>query len=69
MKVWADATYGLMGRTPDFLSVTMMIFAMHRDFFAQGGAQYADNIVRYYEHVRERDLCLTHADQPADRPL
>jgi 4-hydroxyphenylacetate 3-monooxygenase oxygenase component len=60
MKVWADATYGLMGRTPDFLNVTMMIFAMQRDFFAQGGAQYADNIVRYYEHVRERDLCLTH---------
>jgi 4-hydroxyphenylacetate 3-monooxygenase oxygenase component len=60
MKVWADATYGLMGRTPDFLNVTMMIFAMRRDFFAQGGEQYADHVVRYYEHVRERDLCLTH---------
>ena len=60
MKVWADATYGLMGRTPDFLNVTMMIFARRHDFFAQGGEQYAANMVRYYEYVREHDLCLTH---------
>lgn len=60
MKVWADATCGMMGRTPDFLNVTMMIFAMRRDFFAQGGERYADNMVRYYEYVREHDLCLTH---------
>ncbi|GIX49192.1 MAG: 4-hydroxyphenylacetate 3-monooxygenase oxygenase component [Candidatus Tectimicrobiota bacterium] len=60
MKVWADATCGMMGRTPDFLNVTMMIFAMRRDFFAQGGERYGDNIVRYYEYVRDHDLCLTH---------
>ena len=60
MKVWADATSGMMGRTPDFLNVTMMIFAIRRDFFAQGGEQYAENVGRYYEYVREHDLCLTH---------
>lgn len=60
MKVWADATYGLMGRSPDFLNVTMMLFAARSDFFAQGGAQYGENIEHYYEHIREHDLCLTH---------
>jgi 4-hydroxyphenylacetate 3-monooxygenase oxygenase component len=60
IKVWADATYGLMGRTPDFLNVTITLFAMRRDFFAQDGAQYADNVLRYYEYAREHDLCLTH---------
>jgi 4-hydroxyphenylacetate 3-monooxygenase oxygenase component len=60
MKTWADATCGMMGRTPDFLNVTMMLFAVRRDFFAQGGERYADNVVRYYEYVRDHDLCLTH---------
>lgn len=60
MQVWANATCGMMGRTPDFLNVTMMIFAMRSDFFAQGGARYAAHVRRYYEYVREHDLCLTH---------
>jgi 4-hydroxyphenylacetate 3-monooxygenase len=64
MKVWADATCGMMGRTPDFLNVSIMGFASHRDFFAQCGPQYGENIWRYYEHIREHDLCLTHTLVP-----
>jgi 4-hydroxyphenylacetate 3-monooxygenase len=64
MKVWADATCGMMGRTPDFLNVSIMGFAAHRDFFAQCAPRCGDNIWRYYEYVRERDLCLTHTLVP-----
>jgi 4-hydroxyphenylacetate 3-monooxygenase len=64
MKRWADATCGMMGRTPDFLNVSVMGFASHRDFFAQCGPQYGENIWRYYEYIREHDLCLTHTLVP-----
>ncbi len=64
MKVWADATCGMMGRTPDFLNVSIMGFAAHRDFFAQCQPQFGDNIWRYYEYIREHDLCLTHTLVP-----
>jgi anthranilate 3-monooxygenase (FAD)/4-hydroxyphenylacetate 3-monooxygenase len=60
-RVVAEATLGLMGRSPDFLNTTLMAFAEAQDVFGRGGARYADNVVRYYEHVRERDLFLTHA--------
>ena len=30
------------------------------DRFARAGARFGDNATRYYEHVRERDLFLTH---------
>jgi 4-hydroxyphenylacetate 3-monooxygenase len=64
MKLWADATCGMMGRTPDFLNVSVTGFASHRDFFAQCGPQYGENIWRYYEDSREHDLGLTHTLVP-----
>jgi 4-hydroxyphenylacetate 3-monooxygenase len=64
MKVWADATCGMMGRTPDFMNASIMGFAAFRDFFAQCSPQYGENIWRYYEYIREHDLCLTHTLVP-----
>jgi 4-hydroxyphenylacetate 3-monooxygenase len=64
MKVWADDTCGMMGRTPDFLNVSVMGFASHHSFFAQCDPRYGDNLWRYYEYVREHDLCLTHTLVP-----
>lgn len=60
-QVIADATFGLMGRSPDFLNTTLMAFSLAPEVFGRGGQQYADNIVRYYDYVRENDLFLTHA--------
>ncbi len=60
-RLWAEATFGLMGRSPDFLSCTLAAFADAADVFARGGQRYADNVLRYYEHARENDLFLTHA--------
>jgi 4-hydroxyphenylacetate 3-monooxygenase len=61
MLHWARATCGMMGRSPDFMNVTFAAWAAAAGYFAQGGAQFGENIRRYYEHIRENDLTLTHA--------
>jgi 4-hydroxyphenylacetate 3-monooxygenase len=50
----------MMGRTPDFLNVNLMSFAVRPDYFAQNDPRFGDNIVHFYEYVRDHDLCLTH---------
>src|SRR5206468_7788927 len=59
--LWADFSGGILGRTPDYLSAILAGCAMARGHFARNGAEYAERIVAYYEHCRERDLCATHA--------
>lgn len=68
-KCWADASYGLMGRSPDFMASLLVGFALRPDVFARGGQQFADNVVRYYTRVRDDDLYLSHVMIPpqADR--
>ena len=61
MKIWADATFGMVGRSPDYLNTVLMTFADGADFFGQRGAQFADNVRDYYRACRDRDLFLTHA--------
>ena len=61
MKVWADATFGMVGRSPDYLNTVLMTFAEGADFFGQRGAMFADNVRNYYSYCRDRDLFLTHA--------
>ena len=59
-KVWADASFGMLGRTGDYLNSALMALASARDWFAQTDAAFAGNIVAYYEKVREQDLLCTH---------
>ena len=61
MKVWADATFGMVGRSPDYLNTVLMTFAEGADFSA--GAErcsptMSGTTTRY---CRDRDLFLTHA--------
>jgi 4-hydroxyphenylacetate 3-monooxygenase len=60
MKLWADFSGGIMGRTADYLNSSVMALAAAKDFFGKGERDFASNIVRYYEYVRESDLVLTH---------
>jgi anthranilate 3-monooxygenase (FAD)/4-hydroxyphenylacetate 3-monooxygenase len=60
-RLWAEATFGLMGRSPDFLNCSLAAFADAADVFERGGTTYAENVLRYYEYVRSNDLMLTHA--------
>jgi 4-hydroxyphenylacetate 3-monooxygenase oxygenase component len=61
MKVWAEASFGMVGRSPDYLNTVLMTWAEGADFFGQRGAKYADNVRNYYKLCREQDLFLTHA--------
>lgn len=60
MEIWASATCGMMGRTPDYVNVILMACAAARDFFEENHPGHGENMARYYEYCRERDLCLTH---------
>ena len=60
MRNWAKITCGMMGRTPDFLNVSLMAMAAAGKFFGQNRPEFEKNIYDYYEMVREKDLVLTH---------
>ena len=60
MSHWAHTSYGMMGRTPDFLNVSVMAMAGAADYFGQNRPEFKQNILNYYEYIRENDLALTH---------
>ena len=60
LEAWAESTYGLMGRSPDHVAGFLVGFSLRPDLFARGGARYADNVVRYYEHIRDNDLYVSY---------
>jgi 4-hydroxyphenylacetate 3-monooxygenase oxygenase component len=69
MRIWADATFGTMGRSPDFLNTALASFADAPEVFAECNAKFADNVRRYYRYCRDNDLFLTHTlvNPPVDR--
>lgn len=60
MKVWSDASFGMMGRSPDYLNRAMTAYASGADFLKAANPKLGQNAVRYHERMRENDLCLTH---------
>jgi 4-hydroxyphenylacetate 3-monooxygenase len=57
----ADATVGMMGRTPDYLNYTFACFAARADVWARSGNEEgARNIVEFQKFMRDNDLSLTH---------
>ena len=61
MLHWARSTCGMMGRSPDFMNVTYAAWAGASAYFGQRRPEFAENLRRYYEHIREHDLTLTHS--------
>lgn len=55
-RIWAESSYGMMGRSSDFMTAMVSSWAMHSDFFGE----YAENVKNYYEYIKENDLYLTH---------
>ena len=56
----AEATFGLMGRLPDFMNALVTDAAVARDAIGQQNSQFGENVLHYYELCRDQDLCLTH---------
>ncbi len=61
MLHWARTSCGMMGRSPDFMNVNFAAWAAAADYFGLNRAQAKDNIIGYYEYIREHDLTLTHS--------
>ena len=57
---WAKGSCGMMGRTPDFLNVAVMSMAAGADYCAQNRPDFGQNILNYYEYIRENDIVMTH---------
>lgn len=69
IEFWAEQTFGLMGRYPEFcaeLTCGLLDFAVTLE---KRDARWAANARAYHAHAAANDLCLTHAltDQYYDR--
>jgi len=60
IKIRADSNFGMMGRAPDYLNRAISGYASGAAFLGESDARFGDNARRYYEYVREHDLCMTH---------
>ena len=63
-ETWAEATFGLMGRSPDHVAGFFTGFAAVPSVFAAGGQRFGDNIVAFYERARDEHLYLSYAIVP-----
>ena len=58
---FARYSMGMLGRTPDYVNVTLAGFVARRDIFtSKGDTKYADRLARFYREVVDGDLSLTH---------
>ena len=58
----ARYSYGMLGRAPDYVNVTLSGFVARSDgFIVDGDRRYADRLEAYHREVGRRDLSLTHA--------
>ena len=61
---WAEATFGLMGRTPDHVAGFFSGYAGTPELFAKAGQKFADNAVALYEQMRDEHLYVSYAIVP-----
>src|SRR6202049_3126134 len=61
MLNWARSTCGMMGRSPDFMNVTFAAWGAAAEYFGEKRPEFAGNMRRYVEYIRENDVTLTHA--------
>jgi len=60
IKFWADASYGLLGRSPDHVASFFAGFAGSPDFYARGGQPFADNLMRFAAKAADEDLYISY---------
>ncbi|MCX4724041.1 4-hydroxyphenylacetate 3-hydroxylase family protein [Streptomyces sp. NBC_01306] len=56
----AGHTFGMMGRTPDFMNAFVLGWNTNAPVFGELDERFGENARRYYERVRDNDLFLTH---------
>jgi 4-hydroxyphenylacetate 3-monooxygenase len=63
-EIIADLTFGLMGRSPDFVGGYITGAAMQPEAFDAGGRSFSPNVLGVYEWCRKNDIFLSHAVAP-----
>ncbi|MBN8648880.1 MAG: hypothetical protein J0L55_13075 [Caulobacterales bacterium] len=59
---FARYSYGMLGRTPDYVNTTLAGFVARSDSFeVDGDKKYAQNVINFHKEVAQKDLSLTHA--------
>ncbi len=61
---WAEATFGLMGRTPDHVASFLAGFMANLEVFAAGGAERAQALSDFYHHACRHHAYLSYAIVP-----
>ncbi|HXU25275.1 MAG TPA: 4-hydroxyphenylacetate 3-hydroxylase N-terminal domain-containing protein [Tepidiformaceae bacterium] len=61
LRLQAEHSMGLMGRSPDYLNVTFAGFAANPTLWSMNGnGAGAENLVAFQKELRRRDLSMTH---------
>jgi 4-hydroxyphenylacetate 3-monooxygenase len=63
-RLWADATFGMMGRSPDHVAGFMTGFALCPDLFAREDKRFGDHVVRHHAYLRDHDLYTAYVIIP-----
>jgi 4-hydroxyphenylacetate 3-monooxygenase len=63
-EAWANASFGLMGRSPDHVAGFVTGMACMPEVIAQPGHPFDENIVNYWRHMRDNDLYAAYAIVP-----
>src|ERR1700722_11108904 len=63
-ETWAEATFGLMGRSPDHVAGFFAGYAATPQVFATAGQKFADNLVAFYEFMRDNHIYASYAIVP-----
>ena len=61
LEVVANWSFGMLGRTPDYVNIQLTAMRQMAHVYGRKEKRFADNLIRYHEYAREKDLCLTHA--------
>ena len=64
VELWAEQSFGLIGRSPDHVSNFVAGFAAKPEFFAAGGQELSDNVVKFYRHIRDTHAYVSYAIVP-----
>ncbi|MFD9893611.1 4-hydroxyphenylacetate 3-hydroxylase family protein [Amycolatopsis sp. NPDC059027] len=63
VQVWADATHGWVGRSPDHVGAFVAAFSAHPEAFSEERG-LRDNVTAFHRRVVENDLYLSYAIIP-----
>lgn len=64
IEVWAGATAGYLGRSPDHVAGFLSAFAGSADLFAEAGAPFGENVTRFHAFARDEDQYVTYTIVP-----